>query len=75
MNQPKSTISQSLAGNLKYDIKSSVAVFLVALPENSTVEINASNSAYVDYDVVEVIADFRETAKARAAAEKQFGNW
>jgi carbonic anhydrase len=40
--------------------KASIKETLAAIPEHSTVIIDASNSTYIDYDVVEVIRDFTD---------------
>lgn len=45
--------------------KASILKTLDELPENSHVIIDGSRSRYIDYDVLEVINDFKDTAKLR----------
>jgi MFS superfamily sulfate permease-like transporter len=43
--------------------KASILQTLEDLPEGSYVIIDGSNSRYIDYDVLEIINDFKDTAK------------
>ena len=42
--------------------KASIITTLDAIPKNSTVIIDGSRSTYIDYDVLEVINDFKDNA-------------
>jgi carbonic anhydrase len=46
--------------------KASIKLTLDHLPENSTVVIDASKSQYIDYDVLELIREFKVKAKQKA---------
>ncbi len=52
------TIEIDLAQEVSFLNKAAIKQTLVHLPENSKVVINASNSAYIDYDVLQLIQDF-----------------
>ncbi len=54
-----------LAEEVTFINKGSMLLTLQGLPENSIVTIDGSNSKNIDYDVLEVIDNFRETAKRR----------
>jgi MFS superfamily sulfate permease-like transporter len=45
--------------------KASIASTLSELPPHSTVSIDGSRAKYIDYDVLELLNDFRETARLR----------
>lgn len=49
-----------LAKEVSFLNKSSIKEKLAQLPENSTLSINAENSTYVGYDIIELIKDFLE---------------
>jgi carbonic anhydrase len=51
-------ITIRLSEEVSFLNKASIKQTLSDIPENSTVVIDASNSAYIDYDVSEVIRDF-----------------
>lgn len=52
------TIHINLAQEVSFLNKAAIKQTLAHLPENSKVVINASNSAYIDHDVIELIRDF-----------------
>ncbi|MBP6821266.1 MAG: SulP family inorganic anion transporter [Acidobacteria bacterium] len=52
------TIHIDLAQEVSFLNKAAIKQTLAHLPESSSVIINASNSAYIDHDVVELIRDF-----------------
>lgn len=52
------TIHINLAQEVSFLNKAAIKQTLADLPENSSVVINASNSAYIDHDVIELIRDF-----------------
>lgn len=45
--------------------KASIVVTLNELPRNSVVEVDGSRTKYIDYDVLEILNDFKETARLR----------
>jgi len=45
--------------------KASIVTMLEALPPGSRIEIDGRNARHVDYDVLEVIHDFKATARSR----------
>jgi carbonic anhydrase len=51
-------ISIKLAEEVSFLNKASIKDTLSALPDNSNVTIDASGSAYIDFDVVEILKDF-----------------
>ncbi len=53
-------ITIRLSEEVSFLNKASIKESLVEIPENSTVVIDASNSTYIDYDVMEVIKDFTD---------------
>jgi carbonic anhydrase len=55
----------NLSEHVSFLNKASIIDILDELPENSFVEIDASHSAYVDHDILEVIENFKETARSR----------
>ena len=55
----------NLGENVSFLNKASIIGILDALPENSTVDIDASQSVYIDHDVRELIENFHQTAKRR----------
>lgn len=52
------TIHIDLAQEVSFLNKAAIKQTLSDLPENSRVVINATNSAYIDHDVIELIRDF-----------------
>ncbi len=54
-----------LSEDVSFLNKASILQTLNHLPENSTVEIDASKSACIDHDVLEVIYDFEANARLR----------
>ncbi len=58
-------IKISLSEHVSFLNKASMAKTFERLPENCIVEINGENSMYIDYDVLETIHNFKETAKER----------
>ncbi len=52
------TIHINLAQEVSFLNKAAIKQTLADLPENSSVVINATNSAYIDHDVIELIRDF-----------------
>ena len=53
-------ITIRLAEEVSFLNKASIKDTLAQIPDNSTVIINATNSTYIDYDVLELIKDFTE---------------
>jgi MFS superfamily sulfate permease-like transporter len=58
-------ISIELAQEVSFLNKANVLMTLNALPENSRVLIDASGSRMIDYDVLEIIEDFRINAQSK----------
>ncbi|WP_347158957.1 SulP family inorganic anion transporter [Pontibacter chitinilyticus] len=54
-----------LSEHVSFLNKASIILTLDHLPPNSHVIIDAENSAYIDYDVVEAIQEFKKTAHER----------
>ena len=54
-------INIQLAEEVSFLNKASIKQTLAHLPENSTVTIDASKTTYIDYDVLELIRNFKET--------------
>ncbi len=63
----------TLSEEVSFLNKGSILQLLEELPDNSTVVINGSESAYIDYDVLELISDFTENAKIRNIEVKLIG--
>jgi carbonic anhydrase len=55
----------NLSQHVSFLNKSSLVEILESLPENSYVEINATNTIYIDHDIKELIEDFKQTAKLK----------
>lgn len=55
-----------LAEEVSFFNKASIIKALKSIPENSTIEIDCSNSKSIDYDVVEFIHNFLTTAKNKS---------
>ncbi|MDE1190909.1 MAG: SulP family inorganic anion transporter [Arachidicoccus sp.] len=53
-----------LAQELSFLNKASIKKTLAALPERSIVILDASDTEYIDYDVLEIIKEFRDTKAA-----------
>lgn len=58
-------IKISLSEHVSFLNKASMAKTFDRLPENCIVEINGEKSVYIDYDVLETIHNFKETAKEK----------
>lgn len=52
------TIHIDLAQEVSFLNKAAIKQTLSHLPQNCTIEINAANTVYIDYDVLELIKDF-----------------
>ncbi|MDJ1483516.1 SulP family inorganic anion transporter [Cytophagaceae bacterium YF14B1] len=65
INQKNRHIHIDLSEHVSFLNKASIAEILENLPDNSTVEIDGTKSTFIDHDVLEVIKDFQETAKAK----------
>jgi len=52
------TIKIELAQEVSFLNKAAIKQTLIHLPENSKVIINATNSVYIDYDVIQLLQDF-----------------
>lgn len=61
----KSATRLVLSEDVTFLNKASILVTLDKLPENSKVIIDATHSVNIDYDVIEIIEEFRVKAKAR----------
>jgi MFS superfamily sulfate permease-like transporter len=59
---PAKPIRIELAQEVSFLNKSSILYTLDEIPENSRVIIDGSNSGFIDYDVLEIIDNFRENA-------------
>ena len=62
-DKERQRINIKLAEEVTFINKGSVLLTLSQLPENSIVTIDGSRSRNIDYDVLEVIENFRETAR------------
>ncbi len=58
-------ITVILAEEVSFLNKGSILLMLESLPENTEITIDGSNSTYIDYDVKEIIENFKETAKLK----------
>ncbi len=54
-----------LSEHVSFLNKAGIAQILENIPENSTVEIDGTKSTFIDYDVLEVIKDFQQTALSK----------
>lgn len=73
-NNAGERITLRLSEEVTFLNKASIQLSLDELPKNSTVVIDASNSVDVDYDVVEIIQDFkRHTAPNRNISVETVG--
>src|SRR5690606_34632365 len=61
----KKAIKIALSQELTFLNKASILKSLDRIPDNSTVEIDASNTVYIDHDVKEIIEDFIINARHR----------
>lgn len=52
------TVNIELAQEVSFLNKAAIKQTLVHMPENSTLIIDATNSVYIDYDVIQLIQDF-----------------
>ncbi len=64
-SQAGKQIHIKLAEEVSFLNKGSVLLTLRNLPENSSVLIDGSNSKNIDYDVIEVIKNFKKTAETK----------
>lgn len=55
----------NLSEHVSFLNKAGIINFLDNLPENTTVEIDGTQSTYIDPDILEVIENFRDSAKRR----------
>ena len=55
-----SRITIKLSEEVSFLNKASIRVTLDHLPENTNVTIDASGSKYIDFDVLEIIKEFRD---------------
>jgi carbonic anhydrase len=58
-------IKINLSEHVSFLNKASIVNILENLPENSYVDIDGTNSSYIDHDVIEAIENFKSTAKER----------
>jgi len=58
-------ITITLAEEVSFLNKASILLMLENLPSNTEVIIDGTKSAYIDYDVLEIIEDFKKTAKLK----------
>lgn len=61
-NEQHDKIKINLSEHVTFLNKASLSLTLDHLPENSEVEINGTNSRYIDYDALEALHDFKSTA-------------
>jgi len=59
------SIRLELAQEVSFLNKASILLTLDHMPENTTVVIDASKTSYIDYDVLEVIREFKEIKAAQ----------
>jgi len=59
-HQPSDIIKINLSEEVSFLNKASIRTTLDHLPENATVIINASHTRYIDFDVLELIKEFRD---------------
>jgi len=59
------TIRINLSEHVSFLNKGGIADMLDNLPENTTVEIDGTQSSYIDHDILETIENFRDTARRR----------
>ncbi|GAB3810934.1 hypothetical protein GCM10028895_00620 [Pontibacter rugosus] len=64
-HRDKNLIRIKLSEHVSFLNKASIILTLDHLPENSHVIIDGENSAYIDYDVLEAIHEFKKTAHER----------
>ena len=67
------TIKIVLSEDVSFLNKASILLTLKKLPVNSKVLIDATHSINIDYDVIDIINDFRETAKHRGIEVELIG--
>jgi MFS superfamily sulfate permease-like transporter len=58
-------IKIALSEDVTFLNKASILKTLAQIPNNTTVEINATNTQFIHHDVIEIIEDFEINAKAR----------
>ncbi len=59
------TLRIQLGQNVTFLNKASLVAELSSIPEKSNVTIDGSKSAFIDYDVLEAIQDFKNTSGRR----------
>ncbi len=64
-HKDKDIIRIKLSEHVSFLNKASIVLTLERLPNNSHVIIDGGNSEYIDYDVLEAIQNFKESAKER----------
>jgi carbonic anhydrase len=55
----------NLSQHVSFLNKAGIAEMLDNLPENTSVEIDGTQSSYIDHDILETIENFRDTARRR----------
>ena len=61
----KEIIKMTLAEEVTFFNKGAILKELESIPENTYLEINKLNTRYLDYDIIEILEDFRLKAKDR----------
>jgi len=61
----KDIIKMTLAEELTFFNKGAILKELDSIPKNTYLEINKLNTRYMDYDIIEILEDFRLKAKER----------
>ncbi|WP_460669711.1 SulP family inorganic anion transporter [Larkinella ripae] len=64
-NGEKEYIRISMGDYVSFLSKASIVKLLTSIPDNAVVEIDSSNSSYIDSDVMNTIQNFKETARHR----------
>jgi MFS superfamily sulfate permease-like transporter len=64
-HQEGETVNIDLAQEVSFLNKAAIKQTLAHLPNNSKVVIDAGNTVYIDYDVLQIIKDFTKSAKER----------
>ena len=64
-NDGKDIIKMTLAEELTFFNKGAILKELDSIPKNTYLEINKLNTRYMDYDIIEILEDFRLKAKER----------
>lgn len=61
----KQKIKMSLAEDVSFLNKAAIQKSLLNIPDNSILEVDATNTHFIHYDVIEIFKDFEINAKAR----------